>query len=482
MRRGANSWRCARGFALAAAAGSGFLLTSCAAFSPDGGMDAVKGIVGPELARDAEALRTDEQAAAAHAAVKSMLKRSLTAGNAARIALLNNRSLQASYNALGIAEAVYVQATQPPVPRFSVSRIAGGGGLEIEGQIAASILALATLPARTEIAGNRFRRAQLQTAIETLRIAAVARRSFYRAVAARELETFLAQALTTAETATQLSKRLRESGAMTKLDQARNQVFYAELAARLAAARQRTTGGRERLIRALGLWGSDLAFRIPGALPPLPAHAQVRATVEIEAVRRRVDLQIARLEAEALAKTFGLKNATRVVNLVEASAISKTTQEPSGPRVTERGAGVEFEVPIYDFGEARLREAGETYMQAVNRLFAKAVNVRSEAREAYLAYRSSYDIAQHYRREVLPLRKIISDETLLRYNAMQIDVFSLLAEARQRIGSITAAIEAQQNFWLAEVGLSAAITFGAISSDQSDVAMPAAAESSGGHN
>ena len=92
-----------------------------------------------------------------------------------------------------------------------------------------------------------------------------------------------------------------------------------------------------------------------------------------------------------------------------------------------------MQIPIFDFGEARVRKAGETYMQAVNRLIEKAVNVRSEAREAYRNYRSGYDLAGHYRREVLPLRKIISDETLLRYNAMQIDVFALLAEARQRI-------------------------------------------------
>jgi outer membrane protein TolC len=462
------------------AAVSTLLLTACAAFSPDGGMAAVKGIVGPELGHDAERLRTDESAAAARATVKTLLKRPLTADSAVRVALLNNRSLQAAYNALGIAEATYVQALQPPVPRFSISRVAGGGGLEVEGQIAASILALATLPARSEIASDRFRQAQLQAASETLRVAAEARRTYYRAVAARQLESFLAQALATAETAVQLSKRLGESGAMTKLDQARNQIFYAELTAQLATARQRTVSARERLIRALGLWGHDLAFRLPGALPRLPARPHVRATVEREAVRRRIDLQIARLELDALAKSFHLKNATRFISLVEGSAISKTTQEPGGPRVHQPGAGIEFEVPIYDFGEASLRQAGEAYMQAANRLFTKAVNVRSEAREAYLAYRSSYDIAQHYRREVLPLRKIISDETLLRYNAMQIDVFSLLAEARERIRSNTAAIEAQENFWLADVGLTGAITYGGAPSDQTDattnetIAAPAA--------
>jgi outer membrane protein TolC len=101
-------------------------------------------------------------------------------------------------------------------------------------------------------------------------------------------------------------------------------------------------------------------------------------------------------------------------------------------------------------------------MQAVNLLSEKAVIVRSQAREAYQAYRSRYDLAQHYQREVLPLRKIISDETMLRYGAMQIDVFSLLAEARQRIAANIAAIDAQRDFWLAATDLDAAVVGGGV--------------------
>ncbi len=69
----------------------------------------------------------------------------------------------------------------------------------------------------------------------------------------------------------------------------------------------------------------------------------------------------------------------------------------------------------------------------------------------------------HYRREVLPLRKIISEETLLRYNAMLIDVFALLTEARQRINVSIAAIEAQRAFWLASVDLRSAVVGGGTS-------------------
>jgi len=91
------------------------------------------------------------------------------------------------------------------------------------------------------------------------------------------------------------------------------------------------------------------------------------------------------------------------------------------------------------------------------------------------------DIARHYRREVLPLRKIISDETLLRYNAMQIDVFALLAEARQRIASTSAAIEAEREFWLAETNLGAALLGGNASPSDTTASAAAALESAGGH-
>ena len=455
------------------------LLAGCASFSEDRGMDAVSEIAGTALRKEVVAIRSDADADAALAAVANLLKRPLTGNAAVQIALLNNRDLQAAYNELGIAEAARVRASIPANPRFSLSRVAGGGAFEFEAQIVANILSLATLPARKELAGDRFRQAQLRAVEATLRTAFDSRRAYVQAVAARQLTAFLTQAQSSAEAAVTLSKRLGESGAMNKLDQARNQVFYAETTARLGAARQRTASERERLIRALGLWGNDLAFQLPASLPVLPAQARVGAVVEVEAVRRRVDLQIARLEVEAVAKAYGLTQATRFINLLEVSGIEKRVREPSGDSATERGIGIEFEVPLFDFGEARQREAEATYMQAVNRLTAKAVSVRSQARESYLLYRSSYDIARHYQREVLPLRKIISDETLLRYNAMQIDVFSLLTESRARIASSIAAIEAQRDFWLADGTLLAAMLGGGETTSADSPSTSAAPEPAG---
>jgi hypothetical protein len=64
---------------------------------------------------------------------------------------------------------------------------------------------------------------------------------------------------------------------------------------------------------------------------------------------------------------------------------------------------------------------------------------------------------------VLPLHKIISDEMQLRFSSMQVDVFALLTEARQRITSFRAAIEAKRDFWLAQSDLSTAVSGGGVS-------------------
>ena len=436
------------------------LLSACQTFSPDGGMDLVAGIAGSELNKDVAALRTPDAAEAAHVHVRALLRRPLTADAAVQIALLNNRGLQAAYNELGIAEAVMVEASLPPSPTIALSAISTPVELDIERRIIVGILALVTLEARTEIARDRFRQAQLQATLETLRLAAKVRRAYFRAVAARQLADFLAEGVSAAETTAELAKRLDESGSMNKLDQARDQAFYAEMTAQLGTARQRAESERERLVRAMGLGGSELSFRLPNALPALPRRLRSLPAIETEAVRRRVDLQIARIEVDALAKSYGLTNATRFINLADVSAVSRTQRESSGTHGTGGGGEIELQVPIFDFGEARLRQAGETYIQAVNLLAENAVNVRSQAREAYRLHRSSYDIAKHYRDEVLPQRKIISDETMLRYGAMQIDVFSLLTEARQRIAANIAAIEAQRDFWLADANLRAAVVGG----------------------
>jgi outer membrane protein TolC len=418
------------------------------------------------IRKDVIAVRSVEDGERADALVTQLLRRTLSVESAVQIALLNNRGLQAAYNELALAEADAIEQSLPPNPTFSLSRISGDGGFEFERQVVGDILALATLPFRSEIARRRFHEAQLRAALETLRLAADVRRAYYQAVGSSELAALLSDTKTTAETIAQLAEKLGQTGGLNKLDQAREQVFYAEITADLATARQQATSARERLARLLGVWGGQVDFKLPKALPALPRSPKSLPNIEVEAVGRRVDLQMALIELDLLAKALNLTEATRFVTLLDLAGISRKTKEPEGTPFRQRGFDLQLQIPIFDGGEVRVRQSAESYNIALNRLTEKAVNVRSEARDAYRVYRSTYDIAGHYQREVVPLRNIISDEAQLRYGSMQIDVFALLAEAKLRIAAQRASIDARRDFWLAHSDLRSAVDGGGRSENQ----------------
>jgi outer membrane protein TolC len=439
---------------------SAFALSDCASFSPDGGMSVVANVASETIKKDVIAIRTTDDALQARSVVVGLLRRTLNVDTAVQIALLNNRGLQAAYNELALAETDLIAESLPPNPTFSISRIAGDGALEIERQVVGDILALATLSFRSEIARQRFQRAQLRAAEETLRLAADVRRAYYRAVGGNELVGLFVGAKATAESTAQLALKLGQTGAMNKLDQAREQTFYAETVAELASLRRDAMSARESLARLMGLWDGDLSFKIPEKLPVLPSHPKSLPRIEVDAVEHRLDLQMARIELAALAKSLNLTEATRFVTLVDLAGIDRKTRDPEGAPFRERGFNLQFQIPIYDGGEVRIRQASETYNQSFNLLTEKAVNVRSEARDAYRVYKAAYEISIHYQREVLPLRKIVLDELQLRFSSMLIDVFALLVETRQNLVALRAAGEAKRDFWLAQSELQTAVNGG----------------------
>jgi outer membrane protein TolC len=445
-------------------------------------MSAVAEVAGGGLNKNVVRISSADDAALAQGKVTRLRRAPLSADAAVQIALLNNAGLQAAYNRLGVAEAVMVQASRPPLPSFSYDWVKTSIELDIERQVVASVLSLATWPARSQIAGVRFEQAELRAAEETLRLAAETRRAYIRAVAARQTLAAFNAAKASADASAMLAEKLTETGAINKLDLARRQVFATELDAQVATARQEAATTRERLTRLMGLWGgSELEALLPNALPPMPRKSLSLAAVERQAMDRRVDLMVARLEAEALARSFGLTRATRLINVFDASGISKTQKDKGVPSADGGGFDMSFEVPIYDFGRAKVREAEQRYLEAVNSLRALAVDARSQAREAYSAYSSARAILAKYESEVLPLTATISQQTELQYNAMQVDAFTLLETARANAAAKVASIEAKRNFWLASTDLSVAVLGGGGLSQEGTMIVVADASGTASH-
>jgi outer membrane protein TolC len=129
--------------------------------------------------------------------------------------------------------------------------------------------------------------------------------------------------------------------------------------------------------------------------------------------------------------------------------------EGHSPR--KHGWEVAFEIPLFDWGGARVAGAEARYLQAAERIRETAINAQSEVRESYSAYRTQHDLARHYLDEIIPLRKKISGEMLLRYNGMLNSVFEVLADAREQVMAVNGAIETQRDFWMAEADLQMAL-------------------------
>ncbi len=467
------------GMRVAAIAAIAALLSACRTFSPDGGMDRVAAVAGTGLNKDVVQVRSAEDAAAVQTRVTHLLHRPLSADAAVQIALLNNIDLQAAYNRLGVAEALAIKGSRPPALSFAISDVSTPLELDIERKVIGSLLSLLTMPARTRIASDEFAQAELRAAEETLRVAAETRRAYVRAVAARQIVAALGEAKANADASAELAAQLKQTGAVNKLDQARREVFATETDAELVGARQRATATREKLTRLMGFWHSDLDAYLPSALPSLPGSTRTVRAIEQDALNARVDVQMARLEMEAMAKSYGLMRTTHFLNVLDAAGVSKTQKDRGEEHVDGGGYELVLEVPLFDFGKANVREAEQRYLEAANRLGQLGVNAASEAREAYGAYRATYDIARKYEGKVLPLHQTISAETELQYNAMQVDAFVLLETARARSRAKVASIEAKRNFWLASTDLSVAMLGGGTPASEPDAVIAA---TSGGTN
>ena len=436
---------------LAAALGV-VVLSGCATFSKDGGFGAVEQVARERLSKDVKWQRDDNERESVRSAVKEILGSPLTADNAVQVALLNNPGLQATYSELGIAEADLVQAGRMTNPHFAYLRTQHGGERKLEWALTFPIIDLLTIPMRTRIESDRFEQVRFAVTGKLLSVATETRKAWIDAVAAEKRVRYLEQVKTAAEASSELASRMEAVGNFNRLNRMREQLFHAETVARLAWTRQGAVAGRERLARLMGIPGGEGAFRLPERLPDLPADKPEFGDIEARAMTERLDIQAAKRDTESLAGSLGLTRATRFVNVLEfGPAAVREDPEP-----WKRGFEVSLQLPIFDWGGARVARAEAIYMQALHRVAETAVNARSEVREAYSAYHTAYDTAKRYRDEIVPLRKKIAEENMLRYNGMLIGIFELLADAREQVGAVIAYIEALRDFWLSESELQAA--------------------------
>jgi outer membrane protein TolC len=239
---------------------------------------------------------------------------------------------------------------------------------------------------------------------------------------------------------------------------------------------------REQLTRLLGLWGPDIAYTLPDRLPDLPAQPMAGDTLEATALRQRLDLQAAQTDIIADAREMELGHYDNGALLTARTRFTALDEVDYFRDDAIRADAVvrRTRIPVFDRAQSQRDLRMLAFMQALDRYAEMAIMVRSEVRESYAAYRTAHDIARNYRDEVLPLRKQIGEETVYRYNGMLASVFEVVADQREQIAAVIAAIEAQRDFLAAVADLRLALTAGRAGPSTSARPVPPPASAGGG--
>jgi len=458
------------------------LLAGCATLQPEQNLADVQQLTSGRTAGVAVELRRPDPHN--EAAVAELLQQPLTAEHAVRIALLNSPALQQALVTLDLSDALRVQAGRAPNPHFSVADLAEGERREIERALRFDVVGLLFLPWKSQWQNRQHELAKLQAAQDIVRLATEVRKAWINAVAAQQSLQYLGDVREAAEAGAELARRMTRAGNFSRLQQAREQVFLADAAAQLARAQQRAHSAREQLTRLLGLWGTQAQYTLAARLPELPTQPAALSDVEARALRERLDVRAAVAETTYVADALGMVKTTGYLDGLTLAYKHSSTVDGAGEREQKHGWELELPLPLFDWGTARNARAEALYLQSAVRVRNVAVQARSEAREAYVGWRTAWDLARHYREEVVPLRRFIGDEVLLRYNGMLSSAWDLLGEMRTQSLAVNQALEAQRDFWLADAELQLTLTGtspGALGALRSGPSAPVAASSSGGH-
>ncbi len=405
------------------------LVMGCASLSKDRGHQEVGQLVEQRIGQKTSWEHGTPEDAAVAAHVSDLLEAGLTRARALEIALVNNPSLQATYEELGVSQADMVQAGLLPNPSLSgsIGFPSGGGRSEYETSLVQSFLDIFVLPLRRRVAEQQFSVDVLRVAHEALRVAAEVSKVFAGVQAETQLVELRREVVQGAVAAAELAERQHRAGNITDLALAQEQATYQQAQLDLSA---------EEL-----------------TLAKLPSEEIGLERLESIAIRQRLDIDAARKQTLLLANAVALARTTRLFGIVQVGV--HVHQDPDGPRLF--GPTLSLELPIFDQRQALIAKLEAQQRQADRRLASLSVDARSEVRVARLEALTARRLVERYQKVLMPLREKVVEQSQLQYNGMQIGLSELLAAKRAQLEAYRAYIEAVHGYWVARAELERAV-------------------------
>jgi outer membrane protein, heavy metal efflux system len=229
--------------------------------------------------------------------VEGLLTDGLTIEEAVRVALLNNRALQALFGEIGAAKADFVQSKllSNPTLALGVMFPEGGGRSKLSGGIAQELADLWQIPVRKKIARKQLEATVLKVVDSAVNLVAQTKAKYFQLAAVEETQTLVAQEREFVDHSLKLARMRFDAGETSILDVHLVRAALLDLQRKQVTLDQNLLTARAQLAHLLGLGAHGDTWQISEGVPATPKALGSDVDLLVWAMDHRVDTQAARM-------------------------------------------------------------------------------------------------------------------------------------------------------------------------------------------
>lgn len=381
--------------------------------------------------------------------IRELLEKDLSVDESVQIALLNNPSLQATFEEIGIAQADLVEAglfTNPLFDGYARWPDLKCASFNAAFTITATFIDLFLVPLRKKTAALQFEQTKMNVSNDIMELALDVEITFYSLQAAIKRSQLQQTLIDITQAAAGIAQKQYDAGninilivqkKISDLQQAKLELEHIEI---------EMISLREKLSILMGIKYDIL--NIGSELLQLPESEVSLEDLETKALSERFDVSATKKEIESIASLGAQKQWWTYTD-----GQIGFSWEQEADHIREMGPAFRFFIPIFNYGQADRARLFAQLRQSQSKLKALEIEVRAQVKAAGKKILENRRIAECYASCILPLRGKIINSAQKQYNVMTYGVYDLLKNKREEVQAHMKYENALRDYWIERVKL-----------------------------